>query len=260
MSIRTFAMACACAVFVLPMVAHAEIQTEAIVYEHDGEQLEGVLCYDDAIEGSRPGVLVVHEWWGLGDYAKRRAAMLAELGYVAFAADMYGKGRFTEHPEEAGEWAQAIRSDRAKLRARALAGLDVLRSRTEVDPARLAAIGYCFGGSTVLELAYAGAPVKGVVSFHGHPVTPDAGDTIHASILVCHGADDPLIPAEVMAQWKDAMRERGADWELVEFGGAQHSFTNPEADGTKIDGVMYNEAADHRSWGTMRLFFEELFK
>lgn len=256
---RTLALICAAAVVALPAVSHAEIRTEAIVYEHDGETLEGFLAYDDAIEDSRPGVLIIHEWWGMGDYVKRRATMLAELGFVAFAADMYGQGKFTEHPEQAGEWAQAIRGDRERLRARALAGLDVLRSRTEVDPSRLAAIGYCFGGSVALELAYAGAPLNGVVSFHGHPVAAQPDDTIHAAILVCHGADDPFIPAEMMRQWKQSMREHNVDWTLVEFSGAKHGFTNPDNDGTVVEDAVYNEDADRRSWQMMKLFFSELF-
>ncbi|MGA2152580.1 MAG: dienelactone hydrolase family protein, partial [Geobacteraceae bacterium] len=156
--------------------AQAEVRTEQIEYKHGDTLLEGFLAYDDTVTGKRPGVLVVHEWWGLNDYAKRRAEQLAQLGYVAFCLDMYGKGKVTADPKVAGEWASVFRNDRPMGRAQAAAGPEVLKSRPQVDPARIAAIGYCFGGTVVLEMARSGADLKGVVSFHGGLATPTPAD------------------------------------------------------------------------------------
>lgn len=242
--------------------AQAAIRTEKMVYRQGDTELVGFLAYDDAVTGRRPGVLVAPEWWGLNDYAKRRAEQLASLGYVAFALDMYGKGKTTTDPKEAGRLAGTFRSDRQLMRARALAGLDVLKGRPQVDPARLAAIGYCFGGTVVLELARSGADLKGVVSFHGGLATPNPADAknIKGKVLVLHGADDTFeSPAEIAA-FQEEMRQARVDWQMVYYGGAVHSFTNPDADRAGIKGVAYNEAADRRSWRAMLDFFAEIFK
>ncbi len=242
--------------------AQAAVRAERVEYRHGATQLAGYLAYDDSLTGRRPGVLVVHEWWGLNDYAKRRAEQLAQLGYVAFAIDMYGNGKTTTQPKVAGEWADQFRKDRALMRARAQAGLEVLKNRPQVDPARIAAIGYCFGGMVVLELARAGADLKGVVSFHGGLSTPNPADArnIKGRVLVLHGADDPFeSPAEIAA-FQDEMRQAKVDWQMVYYGNAVHAFSNPDAGRAGLKGVAYNEAADRRSWLAMRNFFDEIFR
>jgi len=242
--------------------AQAEVRTEQIEYKHGDTLLEGFLAYDDTVTGKRPGVLVVHEWWGLNDYAKRRAEQLAQLGYVAFCLDMYGKGKVTADPKVAWEWASVFRNDRPMGRAQAAAGPEVLKSRPQVDPARIAAIGYCFGGTVVLEMARSGADLKGVVSFHGGLATPTPADArnIKGKVLVLHGADDLFEQPSEIAAFQEEMRQARVDWQMVYYGSAVHSFTNPESGKAGIKGVGYNEAADRRSWLAMRNFFDEIFK
>lgn len=225
----------------------------------DGETtLKGYLAYDDALDGPRPGVVVIHEWYGLNDYAKRRANQLAELGYVAFAADMYGDGRVGANREEAQRLAGSVRGTPA-MRRRAVLAFDTLKAQPNVDPARIAAIGYCFGGTGVLELAYSGAPVAGVVSFHGGLALPGEADSIQAKILILAGADDRASAPEAVGAWQAAMNEKGADWQFVAYSGAVHAFTNPAAGNNPAAGAAYHEAADKRSWEHMRVFFAELF-
>lgn len=242
--------------------ASAKVVTETIEYQDGDAQLQGFLVYDDAAEGKRPGVLVVHEWWGLNDYARDRAKQLAELGYVAFALDMYGKGKLAEHPREASQWAAEIRENVQQWQARAQAGLDVLKSREEVDQNRLAAIGYCFGGATVCQLAYAGVGLNGVVSFHGSLPAPttEQADQIDAKLLICHGAEDPFVPNEQVAIFQNALKEADADWQMIIYSGAEHSFTNPDADQRNINGLSYNQEADKSSWEHMKLFLKGIFK
>ena len=238
----------------------AEVQSKSVQYRHGDVPLQGYLAWDDSLEGKRPGVLVVHEWWGLNDYARKRANELAKLGYVAFALDMYGAGKVTEHPAEAGEWAGQIRKNVAAWRERATLGLDMLKKSPHVDPARVAAIGYCFGGATVIQLAYADAPVLGVVSFHGSlPVVPDDVEKIAPRILVCHGDSDGFVPKENIESFRKGLDRAGADWHFVSYGGARHSFTNPDADSKGIDGLRYDPKADQRSWSHMKTFFAEIF-
>ncbi|HUU43155.1 MAG TPA: dienelactone hydrolase family protein [Planctomycetota bacterium] len=236
-------------------LANAEVRAIAAEYRVGDTVLEGYFAYDDAVEGRRPGVLVVHEWWGLNDYAKRRARELAELGYVAFAVDMYGKGVLAKERDEAGKFAGALRGDRTLMRARVNAALEVLKGHALCDAKRTAAIGYCFGGGVVLELARSGADVTGVVSFHGNLDTPDPADAknIKAKVLVCHGADDPVVPAEQVLAFEKEMRDAKVDWQMIVYGGAVHAFTNRDA------GASYNAKADARSWQHMRLFFAEVF-
>ncbi|MEE3373508.1 MAG: dienelactone hydrolase family protein [Planctomycetota bacterium] len=239
-----------------------EIQTRAIEYRDQDVTLAGHLAWDDAVSGKRPGILVVHEWWGLNNYARSRAEQLAKLGYVAFALDMYGKGKLTEHPQQAGEWASAIRKNTQAWQQRARAGLDVLRQQATVDHSQLAAIGYCFGGSTVLQLAYGGEPLRGVVSFHGSlPVaSPAQLKKLTAGILVCHGAADAFIPAEQIDKFRGALSQSSADWQMIYYAGARHSFTNPGADQRGIENIKYDKRADQRSWSHMKTFFAELFR
>jgi dienelactone hydrolase len=248
-------------VLFLSLNAYGELRTEAVEYADGGTALEGYLAYDDAVKGKRPGVLVVHEWWGLNPYIKGRAEELARLGYIAFAVDMYGKGRRASTAGEAGALAGTYLKDRGLMRSRAQAGLEVLRKHALTDPGRLAAIGYCFGGTTVLELARSGADIAGVASFHGGLATPSPEDAanIKGKVLVLHGADDPFVKAEQVAAFQEEMRKAGVDWQMMLYGGAVHSFTNPASGDDPSKGVAYNERADRRSWEAMRLFFREIF-
>ncbi len=256
--ILSAAMAAACAVSV-----QGAIQTKTIEYKQGDTVLEGFVAWDDARPGVRPGVLVVHQWMGLTDYEKHRAEMLAQLGYVAFCADIYGKGVRPQNPQEAGALAGKYKAgDRQLLRARVNAGLDALRQQPLVDSGHIAAIGYCFGGTTVLELARSGAQLNGVVSFHGglDAPNPDDGKNIKCKVLVLHGADDPFSSPQDIAALENEMRQGGVDWQLVKFGGAVHAFTQPMAGNDNSKGVAYNEKADKRSWEYMKLFFNEIFK
>jgi dienelactone hydrolase len=233
-----------------------------VEYQQDNTALEGYSVYDDAFQGKRPGVLVVHQWTGLGSYEKKRAAMLAQLGYNVFAVDIYGKGVRPTNPKDAGAEASKYKNDRALLRARVRAGLEVLARHELTDSKRVAAIGYCFGGTTVLELARSGADLAGVVSFHGGLGSPAPGDArnIKAKVLALHGADDPFVPPTEVAAFEQEMRLAGADWQLVAYGGAVHAFTDWNVGGDNSKGAAYNERADRRSWEAMRQFFAELFK
>ncbi len=246
--------------FFLVGSASARVVTEVVAYSHNGTGLKGYLAYDDAIQGKRPGVLVVHEWWGLNDFVKQRADKLAESGFVALAVDMYGEGKFTQNPEEPRRLATHVRTT-PLMRERAQAGLMVLAQHKQVDPHRLAAIGFCFGGTTVLELAYSGAPVLGVASFHGGLTVPKPEDlkTGRAKFLILHGADDPLVKPEEIAAFQEAMRQAGADWQMILFGWVMHSFTNPGAGSDKSKGVAYDPKAAARSWQYLHMFLKEIF-
>lgn len=245
--------------FVAPV--QAKIVTKTISYQHDGVNLEGLLAYDDTIRGKRPAVLVVHEWWGLNDYARSRAEQLAGMGYVAFALDMYGKGKVTKHPSQAEQWMNQVRSNVYQWQQRALAGLEVLKKDPTTDVNRIAAIGYCFGGATVQQLAYSGADIKGVVSFHGSLTLPVSGqiNQVRAKILICHGAADPFVKRGEIEDYISAMESSGLDYQIAIYGGAKHSFTNPEADKVGMDALKYSKSADQRSWEGMKVFFAEIF-
>ena len=243
----------------------AKVVTKPVAYEHAGTKLEGYLAYDDAKAAPdhlAAGVLVVPEWWGLTSYAKGRAEQLAEMGYVAFAVDMYGAGVTTEDPKKAGELAGQFYG-KPLMAERAQAGLDQLLATGLVDKAHVAAIGYCFGGSTVQALAYSGAPLAGIVSFHGGliPVPADAAAKTTAKILVCHGAVDPFVKPEEIAAFQKSMNDGKFDYQFISYAGAVHAFTNPGADAiAKATGlpIAYNAAADKRSWAHMRTFFREI--
>jgi dienelactone hydrolase len=240
-------------------VCRAAVHTETVTYKHGDTVLEGYLAFDDTKTNKRPGILVVHEWLGLGDHAKQRAEMLAELGYVAFAADMYGKGVRASSPADGPKLSTPFKDDRKLMRARATAGLDVLRKHPMVDTSKLGAIGFCFGGTTVLELARGGTDLRGVVGFHAGLSTPmpaQAGQ-VKAKVLVCHGADDPFVPPPEVLGFVEEMRKAGADWELNAYGNAVHSFTNHAANDKGK--AAYNADADRRSWLAMKDFFTEAF-
>ncbi len=241
--------------------AHAKVKTQLVEYKQGDAVLEGYLAYDDAVKGKRPGVLVVHAWMGLDDNARHRAEMLAQLGYVAFAADIYGKGVRPANRDEAGKLAGKYKTDRARLRERVNAGLQQLLKDPRVDTSKTAAIGYCFGGTTVLELARSGAAVSGVVSFHGGLDSPSPADgkKIKAKLLVLHGAADFYQkPADVDA-FKKELADAKVDWQFIEYGGAAHCFTDKGAGSDPSTGCAYDASADARSWKAMRDFFDEIF-
>ncbi len=256
-----FTITIVCAILSICHAVTAAVQTQTIAYEDGGVALRGSLSIDDAIDGKRPGVLVVHEWWGLNDYAKQRAEQLAAMGYVAFAVDMYGEGKVADHPADARTWSGKVTSNVMQWQKRALSGLEVLKRRPEVDPKRIAAIGSCFGGATVLQLAYSGADVTGVVSFHGSLPAPDERQAaqIKTRILICHGASDGFIPPERIEMLRTALEGARADGQMIFYGGAVHSFTNPDADQRNIAGLGYHQSADRRSWMHMKMFFDEIF-
>ncbi len=246
--------------FALP--ADARIVAKAIDYDHEGQKLQGYLVWDDAKPTPRPGVLVVHEWWGLNDYTKNRARQLAEMGYIAFAADMFGAGKVTRDPKQAQAWYTEATSKPGLLASRSKAGLEVLKKQQGVDTKHLAAIGFCFGGTTVLQLAYSGEPLNGVVTFHGGLVVPDEAQAkaIRTPILILHGAEDSFIRPEAIAAVQKAFDAAKVDWYMVTYAHAVHAFTNPEADKFKIPGIGYNEKAAKRSWDEMGRFFQTTLK
>jgi dienelactone hydrolase len=248
------ALACAAA-------AQARLVTRTIDYEQGGEKLQGYLAYDDAKSGPRPGVLVVHEWWGLNDYIKRRTEQLAEMGYVAFAADMYGGAKTTRDPKEAQAWMTEVVQATGLRAARAKAGLDILRQQPQTDKRHLAAIGFCFGGGAVLQLAYSGEPLDGVVTFHGSLAPPDdtQAKQIKTSIVILHGAEDGFVKPETIDAVRKALDGAKVDWYMVSYANAVHAFTNPDADSFHIPGIGYNEKAARRSWEEMQRFFQEKF-
>ncbi len=239
----------------------AGVQSKSVSYQDGDTQLTGHMYWDDAIEGKRPGVLVVHEWWGLNDYAKKRAEMLAEMGYVAFALDMYGEDKVTTHPEQAKEWMSATTANLDAWRQRASLGLDQLRSDALTDPNRIAAIGYCFGGATVMQLAYAGTDLKGVVSFHGSLPLPEGDEVskIKGSVLIEHGNADAFIPMERVDAFKAALNDAGVNLVFNGHDGARHGFTNPDAGSFGIENLKYDEAADKASWQSMQSLFSDIF-
>jgi dienelactone hydrolase len=234
------------------------MKIETLTYSLGDMTFQGYLA-DPEGSGRRPGVLIAHEAPGLADHPKRRARMIAELGYVALAADLYGGGRVAQKPEESQQLMDPLREDVPRLRRHIRAGFDALASRANVDPKRVGAMGYCFGGLAVLELARMGAPVAGVVSFHGilATKTPEDAKNITGKILACTGAEDPLVPPEQVAGFAAEMTKAGVDWQVATYGGAAHAFTNPEAKRPPM--FQYNAAADARSWEAMRSHWFELF-
>ncbi len=242
----------------------ATIHSEEIAYEVDGVKLTGFLAYDTAIEGKRPGVLVVHEWWGHNPYVRKRALMLAEMGYSALALDMYGDGKLATHPEDAQKFMVEATSNMSTAKKRFQAARDLLAANPATDADRIAAIGYCFGGKIVLEMARAGMDLAGVASFHGILATdrPAQPGDIKASILVLHGAADPFVPPEQVSAFKDEMAAAGVDLKFVAYPGAKHAFTNPEATamGEKFSlPLVYDEAADKASWAELDAFLKHIF-
>ncbi|MFM9066118.1 MAG: dienelactone hydrolase family protein [Planctomycetota bacterium] len=241
--------------------ALAEVRTKVVKYQHGDLECRGYLAWDDKREGNRPGILLVHEWWGLNDYARQRAEQLAALGYVAFAADMYGEGKIAQHPQEAGQMAAKVRENVTDWRKRAATALEVLKTQSHVDARRLGVIGYCFGGSTALQLAYTGADVQAVATFHAAlpAATAPEAKQVKAKILVCHGADDSFIPPAAIQAFRGALDEAKVSYEFVAYPGARHSFTVKDADKHGIEGLKYNAAADEQSWRQMQQLFKSVW-
>jgi dienelactone hydrolase len=244
--------------------AQAAVRGEEVNYEANGTTLKGYIAYDDAIKGKRPGVLVVHEWWGQNEYARKRARMLAELGYTALAVDMYGEGWTADNPKDAGDLAYGISSDMPLEKERFEAGMQFLLNHATVDPNEIAAFGYCFGGGVVLNMARIGENLKGVASFHGvlgtdYPARPWK---IKARIISFSGDADPMIGADKVAAFRKEMDAAGANYRVVVYPGAKHAFSNPEADelGKKFNlPIAYDAAADKDSWAQATVFLREVF-
>jgi dienelactone hydrolase len=242
----------------------AAVQGKEVSYQANGTTLKGYIAYDDAIKGKRPGVLVVHEWWGQNEYARKRARMLAELGYTALAVDMYGDGKVADNPDDAGKLATEVSKNMTMAKARFEAGMQLLRKQETVDANEIAAFGYCFGGGVVLNMARMGEDLKGVASFHGglgtdHPAQPGK---IKARIISFSGEADPVIGADKVAAFRKEMESAGANYRVVTYPGAKHAFTNPDADelGKKFNmPIAYNAEADKDSWVQAKVFLREVF-
>ncbi len=236
------------------------MQTRDVDYRCEQANLRGYLAWNDSAE-PRPGILVFHEGLGLGDFAMERVRRLAGLGYVALAADMFGERRQARNLREVATLVGGLRAEPEKLRARGRAALETLAALPQVDARRLGAIGFCFGGSVVLELARAGADLRAVVSFHGVLGTkmPALSGKVKASVLVCTGADDPLAPPDQVAEFENEMRAAAVrDWQVISYGNTLHGFTNPAADGSMLRSALYNAQADRRSWASMQSLFDEV--
>ena len=249
-------------VLFMATVGEAKIMEKSISYTHNGTSLEGYLAYDSELSGKNPGVLIVHQWMGLTDYEKHRARQLAELGYVAFALDMYGVDNRPENTKEASALSGKFGKDRQLMRNRAAAGLDQLRQQEGVDTDQIAVMGYCFGGGVALELARSGADLAGTVSFHGTLSSPNTEDAknINGKVLVLHGAADPHVDQKAVMDFWDEMENADVDWQMNAYGGAVHAFTQQAAGDDPSNGAAYDAQADRRSWESMKRFYEEIFE
>lgn len=246
----------------ISLTAHAAVVEQAVPYEYGGVKYTGYLYFDDAVKEKRPGVLVVHEWWGLNDYTKSKARELVGEGYVAFAMDMYGENKVTSHPAKAKEWMKATTKNVDEWQKRANLGLQLLRDSDKVHNLKVAAIGYCFGGATVMQLAYSGANVAGVVSFHGSlpPATDEQAKAIKARVLVEHGNDDAFIPVERITKFRKALDTANVDYRFNGYDGVRHAFTNPDAGSYGIPNLQYDAEADKKSWSNMKKFLASIFQ
>lgn len=242
--------------------AEAEVRTKEIGYKQGDTVLQGFVAWEEAVEGKRPGVLVVHEWWGHNKHARHQARRLAEAGYVGFALDLFGKGKVTTHPKNAQAFMSEAKKDPAVIPARFQAALEQLKQDSHVAPDQIAAIGYCFGGSVVLDAARSGADLDAVVSFHGALETdsPAQQGKVTARILVLTGAADPFVPGEQVARFTQEMKAVGANFQVISYPGAKHGFTNPDAGKAGMDALEYNAEADKKSWAAMLAFLKGVFR
>lgn len=241
--------------------AAAVMHKDTVRYQDGDAELQGYLYWDDAFTGERPGVLVLPEWWGLSDFPKLRAEMLAESGYVAFAADMYGEAKMTRKPEQARVWRDQLVADKSAWVRRAALALQQLAAHDGVDPTRLAVIGYSLGGASAMQLAYSGAELKGVISVYGSlPTTsPEQAAKVAARVQIAHGDADRFVSEEQIRAFRKLLSDAGVDWEMTFYGGAKHGFANPYADGYGIEGLEYQDAADSRSWLRALEFLRDVF-
>lgn len=241
-----------------------KLKEETVTYTVDSLTMNSYVVYDENIEGKRPAVLVIHEWWGLNDYVKMRARKLAGLGYIAMAVDMYGNGRMGNDPDAAGKLAMPFYQNPQMAKKHFDAAMENFKKNTVVDPAKMAVMGYCFGGGVSIGVARLGADLKGAVSFHGNlNVVPANKDLLKAEILVCHGGADPFVPQAEVDQFKKQMDSIGAKYSFKVYDSATHAFTNPEATamGEKFKlPIKYNAAADSASWNDMKDFFKRIFQ
>lgn len=240
-------------------LAEAALEIKPVDYNNAGKKFEGLVASDSTDPSKKPGILLIHDWMGMSDKVKIQAERLAQLGYIVFAVDVYGKGDAPKNAEEAGKLAGVFKKDRILFRARLQRGLEMLKKQPGVDSKKIAAVGYCFGGTGALELARTGTDIKAVVSFHGglDSPRPDDGKRVKARVLALHGGDDPFVKPEDLAAFEKEMRDHKIDWQLVKYGGAVHSFTDKTAGTDNSKGAAYNEVADRRSWEAMKQFFTE---
>jgi dienelactone hydrolase len=245
--------------------AHAAVQGKEVSYSANGTTLKGYIAYDDTVKGKRPGILVIHEWWGHNEYARKRARMFAEQGYTALALDMYGNGKQAHHPDDAGKFASEVSKNAVLAKARFDAAYNLLSKEDTVDASRIAAVGYCFGGSVALNMARMGESLTAVVSFHGGLGTdhPAEAGKVKARIASFTGEDDPMIPSTQVAAFREEMEKAGVSYKVVTYPGAKHAFTNPEADkyGQEFKlPLAYNAEADRASWSEGLAFLADAFK
>lgn len=264
MKIKYFVPVTALLFLLFSIQSQADIITKTIDYSDGDIKMKGYLAYDDSIKGQRPGIIVVHEWWGHNDYAKRRARMLAKLGYSALALDMYGNGKNASHPKDAGKFSGAVKANMAVAEKRFMAAYNLLQKQDNVAKDKMAAIGYCFGGGIVLEMARRGVDLDAVVSFHGSLGTKEKATKgkVKAKILVLNGKADPFVKAESISNFKKEMKAAGVNFKFISYPGAKHAFTNPGADkfGQKFKiPLAYNAKADKKSWAEMKRFLEKTF-
>ena len=261
-TLLSIALALLALVSICPDVARAEVQTKEVAYSAGDSAMQGFLAWDDALPGKRPGVLVIHEWWGHNQHARNQAIRLAKAGYVAFALDMFGKGKVTTHPADAQAFVAEATSDPARLQARFTAGLDQLRHDPRVDAAKIAVIGYCFGGTVALNMARAGADVAAVITLHAGlrlSVPAEPGKIKARKILVLTGGADPMVTTEQLAAFEKEMKAAGANVEVISYPGAKHAFTNPDADKAGVPALGYDADADQKSWQAVLKVLKEVF-
>jgi len=259
MRLRPFLSLAAMLLALSPARSDAAVRSKVVEYEAGGVPLQGYLAWDDAVKGKRPGVIVVHEWWGHNQHARNAANKLASAGYVAFALDMFGKGKVTTHPDSAQAFVAEAMKDADAIPTRFDAALAQLKADPHVDATRIGAIGYCFGGAVVLGMARSGADLKAVGTFHGalqtqHPAEPGK---VKAKLLIQAGGADPMVPPEAVAAFDKEMKAAGADYRIITYPGAKHSFTNPRADSAGVPGLAYNADADKKSWAELLKFFKK---